>query len=58
MAEANIALSLAALCSEGVLDAEEEHNLHVDSNSDAASPVLKESLQYLGLAWKLLTIDI
>ena len=28
MAEVEIVLSLAAMCSEGVLDAEEEHNLY------------------------------
>ena len=28
MAEVEIALSLAAMCSEGVLDAEKEHNLY------------------------------
>ena len=38
MAEANTVLSLAALCSKGVLGAEEEDNL--DSNSDATSPFL------------------
>ena len=50
MAEADIALSLAALCSEEVLDAEEEDDL--DSNSDTASPVPQEVhvRQYLGLA--------
>ena len=40
MAEIDIALSLAALCSEEVLNAGEEDNL--DSNSDAASLVLQE----------------
>ena len=38
MAKVNNALSSAALCSEGVLDAGEDDNL--DSNSDTASLVL------------------
>ena len=43
MAEVNNTLSLAALCSEGVLNAGEEDDL--DSNSDAAFLVLQEVQQ-------------
>ena len=55
MTEVDNALSLAVLCSEGVLNAGEEDNL--DSNSDIASLGLQEVQQYLCLAWKLSTID-
>ena len=52
------ALSLAALCSEGVLNAEEEDDLDTQcSNSDAASLVLQKVQQCLCLACKLSTID-
>ena len=53
--EVDNTLSLAALCSEEVLNAEEGDNL--DSNSDVACLVLQEVQQYLCLSWKLLTID-
>ena len=55
IAEGDITLSLAALCSEGVLDTEKEDDL--DSNIDYASLILQKVWQYLGLACKLLTID-
>ena len=55
MAEVDNALSLAALCSEGVLNVGEEDDLN--SNNDAVPLVLQEVQQYLCLAWKLSTID-
>ena len=57
MAEVDNTISLAALCSEEVLNAGKGYNL--DSNSDNASLVPQEVQQYLFLAWncQLLTIS-
>ena len=49
MAEVDNALSLAALCSEWVLNAGEKDDL--GRNSDAAPLVLQDVQQYLCLAW-------